>query len=150
MPRRWFRTKALWLGLPGLIFLVWAWADSSRYETRFSYGRSYWFAYGAHLDGYLLVAFSRESASSAPHHYGSREPLVPKREEAFPGIGIWPQHRHHVIGPDSSGSFVITTTSEQDQLILPHWLLLGLYLIPWGGLVCWRCRKAGAAKSVSP
>lgn len=134
------------MGLPGLIFLLWAWADSSRYETQFSYGRGHCFAYGAHLNGYLRVALSRDSASSPPHHDGSRNPLVPRLEELFPGVGIRPQHEHFEITPDSTGSIIITSTSIHDQLILPHWLLLGLYCIPWSGLVWWRCRKAAKSQ----
>jgi hypothetical protein len=30
---RLFRSRAFWFGVPGLMFLLWAWADSMRYNT---------------------------------------------------------------------------------------------------------------------
>ena len=29
---RLFRSRAFWFGVPGLMFLLWAWADSMRYN----------------------------------------------------------------------------------------------------------------------
>ncbi|MEK7949728.1 hypothetical protein [Luteolibacter soli] len=33
---RLFRSRAFWLGVPGLVFLLWAWVDSMRYATLIS------------------------------------------------------------------------------------------------------------------
>ena len=31
MIRPWYRSRLFWLGLPGLVFLLWGWADSTRF-----------------------------------------------------------------------------------------------------------------------
>lgn len=33
MPRPWFRSRLLWLSVPGFAFLLWAWWDSGRFDS---------------------------------------------------------------------------------------------------------------------
>lgn len=37
---RWFRSRALWFGVPGLLFLLWGWWVSMRHWSAVSYGHA--------------------------------------------------------------------------------------------------------------
>ena len=36
MIRPWYRSRLFWLGVPGLVFLIWLWADSENSKTYYS------------------------------------------------------------------------------------------------------------------
>ena len=129
---RLFRSRAFWFGVPGLVFLLWTWADSMKTATQ----------------AIIMWKNSRVSDSMV-HHGGSLDivhwsgsfggSLWPKEcrvqrqrrgdaRDWFPKPGI---REHGII----SGSFHRTS-----RLVLPHWCLVPLYLIPWGGLLTWRWR----------
>lgn len=145
---RLFRSRAFWFGVPGLVFLLWGWWDSSRWESNGSVSASRWFCDLMQRRGYVQIDVSRsDSPGSVSHHRarmvkfsGERSPLAPGQENR-PEWQYWPQWRHHELKPLTRGSISIRRSGVSDVLILPHWFLSLLYLLPWCGVIYWRFRK---------
>ena len=140
---RLFRSRAFWFGVPGLVFLFWAWGDSSRWESKGSVSAGRWYCHLTQGQGYLQLQVSRGDPPVPVTFSGERSARISGRE-------IWlewryrPQWRHHELEPGQQGSFYVSHGLVSDTLILPHWFLLLIYLIPWGGVMFWRLRKIRA------
>jgi hypothetical protein len=151
MIRPWYRSRLFWLGIPGLMFLLWAWAKSHGTEMLTclgasggwggsGYGKLMWFR--VETKGDALVGldlrngqvcpqadtfFTSAPALAAPRFNTSfTSPLLPE-PQWFPAPG-W---RSETV---DAGSYLF--------LSLPYWLVTGLYGCAWvAGLVGWQWRK---------
>jgi hypothetical protein len=148
---RLFRSRAFWFGVPGLVFLFWAWGHSSRWESKGSVSAGRWYCHLTQGQGYLQIDVSRSDSPGPVSHYrarmvkfsGERSTRAPGQENRLEWQ-YWPQWRHHEMKPLTRGSISIRRSGVSDVIILPHWFLLLIYLIPWGGVMFWRLRKRGA------
>ncbi|WP_035605183.1 hypothetical protein [Haloferula sp. BvORR071] len=113
------RSPLLWLGMFGLLFLLWAWGDCLRNTSLISYGTAVWRTSVTHADSEISVMCMDAGGDQAGWMYGrwERQSDLPFGRPSFQKWGGDP------------------------VLKLPDWLLVGLYLGVWGGLLAWRWRK---------
>lgn len=141
MIRPWYRSVLCWLGIPGLLFLLWGWladpmAGSSMTVTLGNFrltagdwsrvGRISWEVYGS--GGRLSSQGIRTSSS----RLGSNQVELRDRQVFAPAF------RHEVREDDSTP----VGLRRIPQVRVAYWLLLLLYLLAWGALLArWQHRK---------
>jgi hypothetical protein len=145
---RLFRSRAFWLGVPGLVFLLWAWGDSAKSEFKGHVTKGPWFVHLTQGAGYLQLQITRGVPVSRLDFSAERVPRV-SGGESWPGLYYLPQWRHHESPAGWMGSFYNSHPSVTNTLILPHWFLLSFYALPWCGLVVWRWRRLVVARRVA-
>lgn len=128
------RSLSLWFGLFGLIFLLWAWADSFE-RTSVAWMQR----------GHPFVS-ARNHSSTVQLSWGYADPAndagISREISSDPERPLlWARPRFE---KERGGSASITT------LRIPHWLLLCLYLPAWAILLVWRWRRRAAANIAAP
>lgn len=142
-----FRLKSFWLGLPGLLLLVWAWADSMSYKSGVLVTQSLRTAarspgsvdqFAGQSGGAFRVTWwlFDDAATSQVVYEGIR----PTREtgptrEYFPAPGL--KTRRMRGYNEEPGQFM-----GARMLTVPHWLLTLAYLAVWGGLMAQHWKAA--------
>jgi hypothetical protein len=152
--RPWYRSRLFWLGLPGLVFLLWAWGYSNltRHEFRigserggvaFTQGKVFW----VHLeldashsaafdlsDGDVAIWRCPPEMSFTPQSIGTGDflegsPLYgdDRRRRWFPPLR-WEALR---VNPDTGYRFIS----------LPYWLLTAGFVVVWATAVVMRQRR---------
>lgn len=142
MPRPWHRSPLFYLGLFPLLFLLWAWWDSTRHlsgihrkltiygmqngRTMFMIGREHLTQHGGKITLHLTEPRNLESVTI------NRDPV----QTIFTDnpAPIWfplPERRETPLGE----------TVALRSVMLPHWILVLVYLIPWSLLLLWRSRR---------
>jgi hypothetical protein len=138
------RSRAFWFGLPGSVFLLWAWADSMTTAT------------------HAAIMWKKSSISdSVTHHGGSLD--IAHWAGSF-GVSLWPKEFRVQRQPrgDAKDWFPVPGIREHgilsgslhltSRVVIPHWCLVSLYLISWSGLMGWRWwtyRRASHAAQVA-
>lgn len=143
MPFRLFRSRAFWFGVPGLLFLLWAWGDSAKSEFTGHVSKGAWFVHLTQGPSYLQLQVTR-GVPGLPLDLSARRVPRVSGGEWWPGWLYRPQWRHNESPAGWIGSIYNSHPSVTHTLILPHWFLLALYALPWCGLVFWRRRKCRA------
>jgi hypothetical protein len=162
MIRPWHRSRLFWLGLPGLVFLLWAWGESNvvRLKTLVepgwgwvwsSQGKLCWHDVNGDTSDWEVTVDYREGSLSvrpqeefviacgfpAPRGYIGRTPVMIAERRWFP------PPRWEAVQLDASSSCRLVS--------LPYWLLTGSYAGLWlGGLSGWQRRKARLMKIPPP
>jgi hypothetical protein len=160
MIRPFYRSRLFWLGIPGLLFLLWAWRNSNvvRIEALVqpgwvwsSQGKLCWHEVDAATGAWEVTVDYREGTLSvrpkeefvivcgfaAPRGFISRTPVMIAERRWFP------PPRWEAVQLDASSSYRLIS--------LPYWLLTGSYLGLWlGGLSAWQRRKARLMKIAPP
>jgi len=157
------RSPVLWIGLSGLLFLLWAWQDSTRYYT----------TVGGPLAG---IHASFRSDCSALRVI--TEPPIPflgpdwtiTREETSPsfialhdhlrskGLYISPAFEASLgectelfPAPFFSRNETIDGKPEEGHIgVLPYWLVVAVYTPAWAALLAWRWRRVVRPEIPSP
>jgi len=141
---RFSRSLIFWLGLPGLIFLLWAWWDSYHWRSEIGF-RTYtlrrgdlaWHVHDSaiHFRGALQIGWTgpevadgRMTVTNGPHF--DRLPMS-SSAEGIPTPGLHPERL----------TFQEKAVTRQ-VLTLPHWLILLLYLGVWMVAIAWRWKRA--------
>jgi hypothetical protein len=124
---RLFRSRAFWFGVPGLLFLLWGWVDSVKMKSS-CWGGRHWSVHLAQYENYLQLQLSRASATVGSKKWGWGTERTPRVT-----ANSWPRWKYrphwiHSSDPDST----------TDVLLLPHWFVVLLYLLPWSTVVAWR------------
>jgi hypothetical protein len=144
------RPFAFWLPTFGLLFLLWAWVDSCRYHTFFSQGEVS--THGGYRDitvhhsyGALTVFYQRVSGTTLTT-FPSGHVFTRTRLDHFARIAPAPSFK----------SKTEESTYYQDDrphqrldinLLLPHWLLILLYLALWS--LAFYCRHRRTKRSLT-
>ncbi len=154
-PRPFYRSRLFWLGLPGLVFLLWAWGRSNLLRTRMflppgwvcsTQGKLLWYQPAEAEDRVVTVDYREGDLSMTPDEYfvtrncfppprghTTTEPLLTTERRWFPP----PRSRSEPLDADSGYRF----------FSLPYWMLTSSYLGVWLGGVClWQRRKARLMK----
>lgn len=137
---RFRRSPLLWIGLFGLMFLLWAWCLSTRAPTEAEYspgGRHLWNI--SHRSS--LIAITRRTfALGTPAAFGRQFSCIPSFPRPFSSSApLFPAPYYSATGDDrnaKSGEIIFR------ELVVPHWLLVLVYLAAWSGLIAWRWRSA--------
>lgn len=140
------RSLIFWLGLPGLLFLLWAWVDSAFHVTVWSRGLEVhgptWIRIGPegdsirHACGRVEVHFHSEEMASPDH---SVSVVYLKPDFSRRGVGgrslYWrPELETEVVAMRSGFRMLHRTVT------IPHWVIIAGYLAGWYGLLMWRRR----------
>lgn len=146
-PKPLYRSMTLWLGLPGLLFIMWAWQDSVknmagiiRIASVTHPGISSFWEHERIAQIHSAVMIEYYTPEPKPGRVYARTPLEWVRRR----ITISPDPRHlfrsftwqsqpNAMGPDSG---MVRTV-----IILPHWMILLAYTGLWGGVIIWRARR---------
>jgi hypothetical protein len=135
-----FRSRAFWFGLPTLLFLLWAWEDSTRTNTLLM-GKGPWGSFSfEHRDSAIEVCRAPVgSPFPFPDHWFRGQYMTKEPVDPAPRIW-WPAVKAE---RDSVGRPFIRT---------PHWLLVLTYLAAWTLVIAFRrrhwmkARRTGAAQ----
>jgi len=127
------RSRVFWFGLPGLLFILWAWADSMRYHSSVVLHRG--------MNGGTDTI--RQFLGTIDFRWWLRtpEPSLALKHWRYPFLREPHEHRKVLPQPitfkqqDFSYGKVVKTRAI---IIIPHWLILLTYLLVWGGLLLWR------------
>ena len=146
MIRPWYRSVLCWLGIPGLLFLLWGWladpmAGSGVTMTLGNFrltvgdwsrvGRASWEVYGS--GGRL----SAQGIRTSSYRLGSDQGEF-RDQQVFA-----PAFRYEVREDDSTP----VGLRRIPQVRVAYWLLLMLYLSAWGALLAgWQRRKTRLLK----
>ena len=149
MPYRLSRSLLLWLGLPGFLFILWAWHDSLTYETGIA--RSYSQSSGTGVTitssdfiGQTQAAVIIQWHLLSPSERGMLVTSGPTSVRNFrpppPESGwktIFPGRRDGM----SDRRFPHLTTKLK-RILIPHWQILFWYTAAWVGGIAWRRHRA--------
>lgn len=118
---RLFRSRAFWFGVPGLVFLIWAWGLSKTHYSGVGNLDGPFSKKIGQLDGDVLLGWNPWPSSNSWRGFHERIPPGHAQEikEFFKELGV-------------PGVWVI---------FIPHRSLVTGYLLGWAGLVFWRSRK---------
>lgn len=143
-PRPLYRSLVFWLGLPGLLFLLWGWADSrlhsssfvSDIEAKTNVGSLFSSETIWHQGSQLTIGWHDFSESGLvslkrTDHKVTRQ-LLPT-PPWFPRPALI---RHEL---DRSKVYM-------RFLVIPHWLIVGLYLVLWLLFLAWRHRRINRSR----
>ena len=153
MIRPWYRSRLFWLGVPGLLFLLWAWGDSNRLGRRVflqpgwvysTHGKLLW--YCVQSDGSLRVAISLRDATATPV---SAPAILPKVRHSAPlrrfftsTVPVRVSERRW-LPPVRWTAERFNPRSSYYLLSVPYWLLTAGYASLWLAVLAgWQRRKA--------
>jgi hypothetical protein len=132
---------SFWLGLPGMLFLLWAWVDSRHHPAEVEYSRG-----GPHLwnvthGSSRLVVTIRSWAPDSEAAWGPQYRFA--RSQSF--LPADPVKLLQVPYYSSAGD--ARTAKPNDilfrQVAVPHWLAVLIYIGIWSCLMLWRVRVRG-------
>jgi hypothetical protein len=135
------RRLRFWLGLGGLVFLLAAWVQSMHQGRGFGWGGKGRGFFMAHGGGSLRLGMDNGSlrAPGLDQWSWDMESSEVSRPEGDP-VPRWPAFPppHLLLGQGSS---------EISRVMIPHWLMVSLYLALWGGpVLLGRMRAAGKSR----
>ncbi|QJE96826.1 hypothetical protein [Luteolibacter luteus] len=120
---RWHKSFTFWLGVPGLLFLVWIWFLSAEHRTDLSVSGPVT-VFVANEAGFMRVTCWKDPAAMGWSDYNASHMRSRHSARLFPGFA-WRMQTH-------SGVF---------DFWLSHWLALFVYQLLWGLAIAWRWRK---------
>lgn len=150
------RSRLFWVGLPGMVFLFWAWKDSSFHSTavhQYHFGKLsaivHW--QGGITLGQVQFSPPRESAlfdlkQNRFGLYPANSPITPASGLSFaryapPNIEV----EREFFPSFQSGS--LSTTSDFWSVFVPHGLLILAYSVLWvTAMLVWQRRKSRLLK----
>jgi hypothetical protein len=157
-PRPFYRSRLFWLGMPGVLFLLWAWGRSNVVRHKANLGQSGWVwssqgklcwhdvnvAAGAwevtvdYREGTLSVNPQEEFVTRCG--FGLSPSLISRTTVMIADRRWFPPPRWEVRQLDASSSYRLIS--------LPYWMMTGGYAVLWlGGLSAWQRRKSRVWKT---
>lgn len=138
--RPWYRSRLFWLGVPGLVFLMWGWLANVRND--FHVRHTAW--RGSDLLGWDI-------GTSLGSIYYSRSESNPGRGSTFKlGFNTF----HETLDPDEPTvyfpvrPFGIVREPDYEEVWVAWWMMVVSYTLFWlGGLVGWQRRKVRLKKN---
>lgn len=142
MIRPWYRSRLFWLGVMGLVFLLWLWVDSMRYDTMIDvywkdHGWGFFSAFSELKAGAAIDPFFVPTGGLDFEVFRSRVYLGPDVDytsvDPFEN-SIWPGTLAEAMFPGALGR-----PSAVHTLGLAYWLITLVYLSGWAGsLIVWQ------------
>ncbi len=119
------RSRALWFGVPTLLFLLWAWVDSTRNQSWLQKG-SPWGSFAfEHWNSAIKIGRAPVGSPSAFADKMGRGPFPTK--EPLPPVW-WP-------AVEAKRDFY-----GRPYIRVPHWLLVLAYIVTWSAVISFRRR----------
>ena len=140
MIRPFYRSRLFWLGVPGLVFFVWLWVDSTRFVTEMVRMQGRWELYVLSYQGEGYLTVTRRTGASTGSSY--------VRVKETRGISWFPPISEIVLLRVEADPFdPLGGERKSWNVRLPMWTLTALYGCGWAGsLVWWQLRKARLKK----
>lgn len=147
------RSLTFWLGLPGLLFLLWTWADSFDWQSRLGFAGKpglgalasdgstlsfEWTRYEPVPQGMAQEPLEYEipELPSGMHFHFSHDPSArPKRPLLWAKFEAWTQRS----GPTVSSA-----------VFIPYWMITLGYLGLWSTALTWRWKRSRRTSAVDP
>ena len=151
------RSPLVWLGLFGLLFILWSWQDSMHRMAGFGRlveirevhplkdphppWKPKYMAFYGHSGGCLKANVAIPNSTPPLHietlkYEAWNSPYVPPDARWFP----MPEIQREEPWPFPSGASYVGTT-----FLLPHWISIIVYLAIWAGMIAWRWRRVRRA-----
>ena len=138
------RSLTFWLGLPGLLFILWTWHDSLNHEMGIF--RPVWIDAAdksAGHDDMLSYGYAGFWATYCIIGPGTsrtvfREPVQITRREIKREIKDF--RAVPIFEWDTPDAYFNDPGIRNRTLVIPHWLALIIYGVGWSGVTFWRCR----------
>lgn len=150
---RLFRSRAFGFGVPGLVFLLWAWADSGRFESTLIAAKDQRFISFSQEPGYFRIQSSLYDKVLPTAVTRTRTPRANPSASWFPksakSAGM-PRFWHDQLRPGWIGIRYNTERMSSDFVTLPYWFLLSLYMLPWAAVAAWRWMRFRRASCPVP
>ena len=159
MIRPWYRSRLFWLGIPGLLFLLWGWWDSGMHYSQFTAAAPIQIQLDASR-GWLMVSWQPRRVSSQWTFMSDRWPMDLDEEASKESA---PRSRQFDLAPAFSLRKEAEEVAINDPLLPPgstyvpyvewriqvaFWLLVLGYLLSAILLIGgWQRRKASVLKS---
>jgi hypothetical protein len=132
--RPWYRSRLFWLGVPGIVFLVWGWLANVRNDFHISYRA--W-------RGSDLLSWDWGTSLGSIYH--SRSESNPGRGSKFKlGFSTF----HETLEPDEPTiyfplrPFGVVREPEYKEVWVAWWAIVLCYTLVWlGALIGWHRRK---------
>ncbi len=123
-PRPFYRSRLFWLGLPGLVFLLWAWKGSVGWSKGLAWRHNDFAAFTSTVGGQMIIGTDNGTS----------------RDQGFK---VWSLRTHHPQEALIIPKIKREAAFAQIYIELPIALLVLLYLAAWSGFVCcWHRRKS--------
>jgi phosphatidylglycerophosphate synthase len=140
MMRPWYRSRLFWLGLSVLVFFLWSWADSQRFESWISKegrGRILVLRQAEGTVSFLVVSYAGSGpAGSGFNAARSKVEADPYYEGPAKPRWFGPAFHHWVWDIDEGAE-------RQETWEVAWWVIAAGYLVIWTGiLVFWQRRRA--------
>ena len=126
-PRPWYRSRLFWLGLPGLVFLLWAWVTFS--GTSVAVAR--WRKTHAYAGSGQVVLLQVHRASAGSGSASSFEARIDKRPEL--------ERRWFRQAVDWRSPLRLRSLMSTFGVAL--WFIVLIYVALWSGLAFWWQRR---------
>jgi len=147
------RSLTFWLGLPGLLFLLWAWADSFDWRS------------GISIAGKSGLGGLASDGSSISFHWSH---LAPVPSGVVPPVG---EYEPPELPPTTSMDFYHESSTRGQRPLLwaqferssgtagavasrmisvPYWIVTLAYIGLWGAVVAWRWQRSRRKPQVGP
>ncbi|BCX49012.1 hypothetical protein HAHE_29200 [Haloferula helveola] len=128
-PRPWWKSIVFWSGVPGLVFLAWAWCDSNRHFRSVIYYRKP-LIHLLHGEG----AVSLSVVEDGPAAVSSIKPPVvgiyPDGNSPYRPSPTWfPSPSFESVGDEGRG------IGTDTHVVIPYWMLTMGHLLFWAGLM---------------
>jgi hypothetical protein len=124
--RPWYRSRLFWLGVPGLVFLVWGWWKSGSQMVRFDNG--------INDSNPALALFFDEGCLMASWVYDSDSEWRLEAEQ----MGMFQQasnHPNHWLSTRLGYELEQPGYRQYHEFYVPLWLSVAAYLCVWLGLI---------------
>ncbi|MCW1926549.1 hypothetical protein OKA05_28615 [Luteolibacter arcticus] len=138
--RAFHRSRHFWLGVPGLVFLLWAWWDSGGYMSTVE-----WNWNGGKREHLVWVAVGDVTWQCTTHQERSAGVNFSTRRNPLANFGGGARGRQFDVPPAFSrslddGEFAwIGVAVEEAHVAL--WVIAGSYAVAWLGVVAWWQRR---------
>ena len=146
MIRPWYRSRLFWLGIPGLVFLLWAWRDSStRNSELFWSGRMKVHGVSQYL-GSINLFHLLAPWDTGPKRFDVRRMEYPKVvDESYPQVASFTFPQAIVVYKRPPANF------SERGIRVSHWLIALGYVLVWCLAVgLWQRRKARLLEATVP
>ena len=124
MIHRWYRSQLFWLGLPGLLFLLWAWLPATGFTLT-----------------WVRAEDELELAVGGGSIHGTYQRYMVPRSHSFGAFWLRPtglylakREGRHRLFPVPFSQIGIRGATWADTITVAIWFLLILYLLTWLGL----------------
>lgn len=147
------KTLLFRLGLIPLVFLIWAWSDSTRPQITWAAGEVAGYSlHFYHSLSRIYVEFSSGASPGFPNEFSFfREwhaPDYPVKSPFSVAGGLFPEPTFVPEVPDNSDHILteeessrIETGERSGSLTIPYWGIVTLYLVLWLGISCSYAKK---------